>query len=74
MAETGDSETAAVKEEIKAIQDDFTIPDILPLLPVRDIVVFPFMILPLFVGRENSINAVNQALAGDRIMMLAAQK
>ena len=73
MAETGDSETA-VKEEIKTIQDDFTIPDTLPLLPVRDIVVFPFMILPLFVGRENSINAVNQALAGDRIMMLAAQK
>jgi ATP-dependent Lon protease len=73
MAETGDSETA-VKEEIKTLQDDFTIPDTLPLLPVRDIVVFPFMILPLFVGRENSINAVNQALAGDRIMMLAAQK
>jgi ATP-dependent Lon protease len=73
MAETGDSETAG-KEEIKSLQDDFTIPDTLPLLPVRDIVVFPFMILPLFVGRENSINAVNQALAGDRIMMLAAQK
>ncbi len=73
MAETGDSETL-VKEDIKTLQDEFTIPDTLPLLPVRDIVVFPFMILPLFVGRENSINAVNQALAGDRIMMLAAQK
>jgi ATP-dependent Lon protease len=73
MAETGDADTA-IKEDIKSLQDEFTIPDTLPLLPVRDIVVFPFMILPLFVGRENSINAVNQALAGDRIMMLAAQK
>jgi ATP-dependent Lon protease len=53
---------------------DFKIPETLPLLPVRDLVVFPFMILPLFVGREQSINAVNEALAGDRIMMLTAQK
>ncbi len=51
-----------------------TIPETLPLLPVRDIVVFPYMILPLFVGREKSISAVDAALAGDRQIFLAAQK
>ncbi len=66
-----------VPEEAKLVTqltDDFKIPDQLPLLPVRDIVVFPFMILPLYVGRESSINAVNQALATDRMMMLVTQK
>ena len=56
------------------LADDTVIPTKLPLLPVRDIVVFPFMILPLYVGRERSINAVNRALAGDKMMMLATQK
>jgi len=46
----------------------------MPLLPVRDIVVFPYMILPLFVGRDNSIRAVEEALAGNRIVFLSAQK
>lgn len=51
------------------------IPDQLPLLPVRDLVVFPYMIVPLFVGRKSSINALNKALAGkDRLMVLTAQK
>ncbi|MBI4665725.1 MAG: endopeptidase La [Nitrospinae bacterium] len=75
MAKEADDEQETItKEPPVDIQSEFVIPDTLPLLPVRDIVVFPFMILPLFVGRENSINAVNQALAGDRMMMLAAQK
>ncbi len=47
---------------------------IMPLLPVKDIVVFPYMILPLFVGRDNSIKAVEEALAGNRIVFLSAQK
>jgi len=47
---------------------------LMPLLPVRDIVVFPYMILPLFVGRDNSIKAVEEALAGNRIVFLSAQK
>jgi ATP-dependent Lon protease len=50
------------------------IPETLPMLPVRDVVVFPFMILPLFVGRESSIRAVNEALAKDRLIFLASQK
>ena len=50
------------------------IPDRLPLLPIRDIVVFPYMVLPLFVGREMSIKAIEAALAGNRIIMLCAQR
>jgi ATP-dependent Lon protease len=62
--------------EIESKQDneELKIPDILPLLPVRDVVVYPYMILPLFVGREISINAVDQALSGDRLIFLATQK
>ena len=50
------------------------IPETLPMLPVRDIVVFPYMILPLFVGREPSIRAVEDALAKNRLIFLASQK
>ncbi|NJD90827.1 MAG: endopeptidase La [Geobacter sp.] len=54
--------------------EELKIPDKLPLLPVRDVVVYPYMILPLFVGREMSINAVDKALAGERLIFLATQK
>ncbi len=50
------------------------IPTELPLLPVRDIVVFPYMVLPLFVGRDKSVAAIEAALAGDRMLLLATQK
>jgi ATP-dependent Lon protease len=50
------------------------IPSQLPLLPVRDIVVFPYMVLPLFVGRDMSIKAIEAALAGNRMIFLATQK
>ncbi|MFY9270063.1 MAG: endopeptidase La [Candidatus Manganitrophaceae bacterium] len=50
------------------------IPEALPLLPVRDIVIFPHMVLPLFVGREVSIKAVEEALSGDKMVLLTAQK
>jgi ATP-dependent Lon protease len=50
------------------------IPQTLPLLPVRDIVVFPYMIIPLFVGRESSIRSVEDALAKNRLIFLASQK
>ena len=55
-------------------QEQLVIPDELPLLPVRDVVVFPFMIVPLFVGREKSINAVDAALTKDRLIFMATQK
>ncbi len=50
------------------------IPATLPLLPVRDIVVFPYMVLPLFVGRDASIRSVEEALAKNRLIFLASQK
>ncbi|HOW54214.1 MAG TPA: endopeptidase La [Syntrophorhabdaceae bacterium] len=50
------------------------IPDILPLLPVRDMVMYPSVILPLFVGRDMSINAVEKSLSQDRLIVVAAQK
>jgi ATP-dependent Lon protease len=56
------------------VEEGFQLPESLPLLPVRDVVVFPYMILPLFVGREASLRAVEAAMAGDRLIMLATQK
>ncbi|HDD52570.1 MAG TPA: endopeptidase La, partial [Thermosulfidibacter takaii] len=55
-------------------EQEFSIPRELPLLPTRDVVAFPFMILPLFVGREASIKAVDEALSRDRLIFLVAQK
>ncbi|HUQ01433.1 MAG TPA: LON peptidase substrate-binding domain-containing protein, partial [Kofleriaceae bacterium] len=49
-------------------------PRTMPLLPLRDIIVFPHMVVPLFVGREKSINALEEAMAGDKELILAAQK
>ncbi len=55
-------------------REELIIPESLPILAVRDVVVFPFMIVPLFVGREKSISAVDIALAKDRLVFLTAQK
>ena len=60
--------------ELAADQPVGEIPDVMPLLPIRDIVIYPYMMLPLFVGREISINAVNEALERDRHIFLVVQK
>jgi len=62
------------KEKPVQKEEDLVVPDILPLLPIRDIVIFPFMIVPLFVGREKSINAVDAALTKDRLIFMTTQK
>ena len=62
-----DANESAKEEAIK-------IPDVLPVLPLKDLVIFPFIIVPLSVSREKSINAVDQALAENRVIMLTAQK
>ncbi len=46
----------------------------LPLLPLRDIVVFPSMVIPLFVGRDKSITALNEVMKGDKKIVLVTQK
>ncbi len=63
-----------INEQLTIEEQELEIPEELPLLPVRDIVVFPYMILPLAVGRELSVRAVNEALSSNRMMMLVAQK
>jgi ATP-dependent Lon protease len=50
------------------------VPKELPVLMLRDIVVFPYMVVPLFVGREKSKNAVDQALSSHRMILLVTQK
>ncbi|HWR88837.1 MAG TPA: LON peptidase substrate-binding domain-containing protein, partial [Dissulfurispiraceae bacterium] len=64
------TETTKTNEEEKEIE----IPNILPVLPVRDIVVFPYMILPLFVGRDVSIKAIDHALNTNRMVLLLTQR
>ena len=61
-------------EKEKNVDKETEIPDIIPVLPVRDIVVFPYMIIPLFVGRDMSIKAIEQALAENRMILLLTQR
>lgn len=65
---------AEVMEAEQKIDKEIEIPDTLPVLPVRDIVVFPYMILPLFVGREMSIKAIEYSLSSNRMVLLLTQK
>ncbi len=60
----------------KAVSDlaGAVIADILPVLPLRDIVVFPHMIVPLFVGREKSVRALEAVMKEDKQILLVAQK
>jgi ATP-dependent Lon protease len=53
---------------------DIEIPESLPVLPVRDIVIFPYMILPLFVGRDMSVKAIERAMESDKLILLVSQK
>ena len=71
MAEADRDDLISIIEE-----DDKTIeiPTNLPLLPVRDVVIFSDMLLPLFVGREKSVRAVEDAVNGNGFVFLATQK
>ena len=53
---------------------EMQIPSELPVLPLRDIVIYPFMIVPLFVSRDRSIKAVDEALSQNRMILLVSQK
>ena len=58
----------------KINEKDIEIPQELPVLAVRDIVIFPYMIIPLFVGRDISVKAVEHALNTNRLILLLTQK
>jgi len=71
MIETGES----YSENLETVTDEIQmqIPSELPVLPLRDIVIYPFMIVPLFVSRDKSIRAVDEALSQNRMIMLVSQ-
>ncbi len=58
----------------KAFGNGDAIPARLPVLPLRDVVIYPYMIFPVLVGRESSLRAVNEALERDKFIFLVAQK
>ena len=72
---SGDEHTEAPISENDSAQTPeqakLDIPSVLPVLPVRDIVVFNYMILPLFVGREKSVAAVDAALNSNRYILIS---
>ena len=55
-------------------EDSYGVPERLPVLPLRDVVVFPYMVVPLLVGRPGSLGAIEAALADDRWIFLVAQR
>src|SRR5450432_3686054 len=73
MAIVNEAEITAGLESSDGEQQ-LQIPSELPVLPLRDIVIYPFMIVPLFVSREKSIRAVDEALGESRMILLASQK
>jgi ATP-dependent Lon protease len=60
--------------EFNIEDQEIDIPESLPVLPVRDVVIFPYMILPLFVGRDISIKAIEQAGESNKLILLISQK
>ena len=71
MAETDKDDLINIMNED---EKDAVIPDTLPLISVRDIVIFTDMLLPLFIGREKSVRAVEEAMEKDGFLFLTAQK
>ncbi|TMC23196.1 MAG: endopeptidase La [Chloroflexi bacterium] len=68
---------AATSEEFAQHQQDddrLTIPDFLPVLPLKDTVVYPFSVQPLGVGQERSIRLIDDVMRSDRLVVLVAQK
>jgi len=65
-----DDESTQAEQELEQIQ----LPPVLPVLPLRDTVIFPFIIAPLSVGQERSIKLVEAALAADKMLALVAQR
>jgi ATP-dependent Lon protease len=71
MAETDKDDLITIIDED---ENELDIPHTLPLMPVRDVVIFTDMLLPLFVGRERSVRAIESAVEKDRYLFLSTQK
>src|SRR5438876_2073645 len=79
FGELGDSDSLASfeQDQQRSAQDGeehLTIPEILPVLPLKDTVVYPFSVQPLGVGQERSIRLIDDVMRGDRLVVLDAQK
>jgi ATP-dependent Lon protease len=74
MAEKDEKNGESFEELIEERDQKLQIPSKLPVLLLRDIVVFPYMIAPLFVGREKSKNAIDHSLSTHRMILLLTQK
>ena len=72
------SSIATINEELTQVAEggepQLQVPESLPVLPLRDIVIYPFMIVPLFVSREKSIRSVDEALGENRMILLVSQR
>ena len=75
------SDRSAVRERVSRRStheedddDQLSIPDVLPVLPLKDTVVYPFAVQPLGVGQERSIRLIDDVMRGDRLVVLVAQK
>jgi ATP-dependent Lon protease len=58
----------------KKSKEAISIPEVLPLIPLRDLIIFPNLVVPLFVGRDRSIRALEEAMRTDHVVALVAQK
>src|SRR6266516_2237918 len=74
--EPGDQKPEEEAEERQSSEEEerLTIPDVLPVLPLKDIVIYPFAVQPLGVGRERSNRLIDDVMRGDRLVVLVAQK
>ena len=69
---TAPERTLAERCQSKTPQIDM--PEVLPLIPLRDLILFPNLVVPLFVGRERSINALEEAMREDHLVALVTQR
>ena len=71
----GDDEEIYVSGRRSRLDEErFTIPDVLPVLPLKDTVIYPFAVQPLGVGQERSIRLIDEVMRGNRLVVLVAQK
>jgi len=67
-----EQESERIREE--EVENDLSIPEILPVIPIRDLIVYPFIIVPLSIGREQSVAAIEAALGEHRKVVLTGQR
>src|SRR5688572_25077660 len=72
-AENGKAQVM-IKPEGTQPEEALTIPEQVPVLALRDVVIFPYMIFPVLVGRESSLSATNAAMLREKFILLVAQK